>query len=443
MKTAVSNKTIWNVGYPIIFGNLAQTLISLTDTAFLGRVSTIALGASMIAGIYYYVFSTLAWGFAIGIQIIVARRLGEGKLDRIGMVFEHGLAFGLILSCLLFLTQHYCTDLLFRNIIRSPNIYHSAMEYIHYRHYGIIFVCFNFLFRALYIGLSNTKVITFCTTFMAAVNVTLNYVLIFGKWGFPEMGIGGAAIASVCAEISALLFFTIYTITKLPLKTYTLFAFHKFEGWLLKMILNIALPTMLQKLFSFGIWFLFFALIEHLGEGPIAISGIIRSIYMLITIPVFAFGATANTLASKLIGEGRASEVVATSFKTLRLSLICMIPLLLFCIIAPETVLSVYTNNPGLATASIPSLYVICISAIALNFGIIFFETVSGTGNTVYALILEAIILIIYAFAVWLFASVLHTKVEWVWSSEFIYGICLGLISFGYVKFANWQKKRI
>ena len=81
MKTIITNKTIWNIAYPIILGSLAQTLITLTDTAFLGRVSEIALGASAMAGIYYYVFSTLAWGFSIGIQIIVARRLGEGKLN--------------------------------------------------------------------------------------------------------------------------------------------------------------------------------------------------------------------------------------------------------------------------------------------------------------------------------------------------------------------------
>ncbi|MDY4903480.1 MAG: MATE family efflux transporter [Butyricimonas virosa] len=218
MKTIITNQTIWNIAYPIILGSLAQTLITLTDTAFLGRVSEVALGASAMAGIYYYVFSTLAWGFSIGIQIIVARRLGEGKLNRIGVVFEHGLCFVFLLSMTLFLIQRYYSDVLLGASIQSPNIYAAAMEYMSYRHYGIIFVCFNFLFRALYIGLSNTKIIGYSTAAMAIINVIFNYLLIFGKFGFPELGVGGAALASVMAEISACLIFIFYTLLKLPIK---------------------------------------------------------------------------------------------------------------------------------------------------------------------------------------------------------------------------------
>lgn len=211
MRSSIKNKAIWLIAYPIIFGNLAQTLIALTDTAFLGRVSSIALGASMMAGIYYYVYSTLAWGFAIGVQIIVARRLGEGRLERIGVIFEHGLVFVLALSTILFLLQHLFTADILEKIIQSPNIYAAAMEYMDYRHYGIIFVCFNFLFRALYVGLSNTKVISFSTALMAGVNIFLDYVLIFGKWGFPEMGTGGAALASVwCGNFSFVLFYYLH-----------------------------------------------------------------------------------------------------------------------------------------------------------------------------------------------------------------------------------------
>ena len=263
MRSSVKNKIIWTIALPIIFGNLAQTLIALTDTAFLGRVSAVALGASMMAGIYYYIYSTLAWGFAIGIQIIVARRLGEGRLDRIGVIFEHGLFFVLFLSTGLFLIQHYFTNDILARIIQSPNIYAAAVEYMDYRHYGIIFVCFNFLFRSLYIGLSDTKVISFTTAIMAMVNIFLDYVLIFGKWGFPEMGVGGAALASVCAEISATFFFIGYTLVKLPLKTYSLFYFHKLEGWLMKSVLKLAFPTMIQKLLSFGTWFIFFGQYAH------------------------------------------------------------------------------------------------------------------------------------------------------------------------------------
>lgn len=443
MKSSISKKTIWLIAYPIIFGNLAQTLIALTDTAFLGRVSAVALGASMMAGVYYYVYSTLAWGFAIGVQIIVARRLGEGRLERIGVIFEHGLVFVLLLSCGLFLLQHYFTRDILEKIIHSPNIYAAAMEYMDFRHYGIIFVCFNFLFRALYIGLSNTKVISFSTALMAAVNIFLDYTLIFGKWGFPEMGVAGAALASVCAEISAFFFFIVYTLLKLPLKTYMLFYFHRLEGWLMKSILKLALPTMFQKLLSFGTWFIFFALVEHMGELPIAVSGIVRSVYMLIMIPVFAFGATANTLTSRLIGEGRQNEVMPAVFKIIGQGMIAILPVLLCCLLIPSDVLSVYTNEPGLVSASIPSLLVICGASVAMSFGIPLFEAVSGTGNTTYALILETIVLVAYTFSVWFFASYINTRVEWVWTSEFTYGAFIGVVSYFYIKFARWQKKRI
>ncbi|MFR7877450.1 MAG: MATE family efflux transporter [Butyricimonas paravirosa] len=247
MKTIITNKTIWTIAYPIILGSLAQTLITLTDTAFLGRVSEVALGASAMAGIYYYVFSTLAWGFSIGIQIIVARRLGEGKLNRIGVVFEHGLCFVFLLSMSLFLIQRYYSDVLLEPI-QSPNIYAAAMEYMSYRHYGIIFVCFNFLFRALYIGLSNTKIIGYSTAAMATINVIFNYLLIFGKFGFPELGVGGAALASVMAEISACLIFIFYTILKLPIKQYALS--RSTPGWFMLTVENSL--DHVAKLLSFG-----------------------------------------------------------------------------------------------------------------------------------------------------------------------------------------------
>lgn len=145
-------------------------------------------------------------------------------------------------------------------------------------------------------------------------------------------------------------------------------------------------------------------------------------------IPVFAFGATANTLTSRLIGEGKQNEVMPTVFKTIGQGLIAILPVLLCCLFIPHTVLSIYTDDLVLADASIPSLLVICCASIAMSFGIPLFEAVSGTGNTTNALILESVVLIAYTFSVWFFASYISTRVEWVWTSEFTYGTLIGLV---------------
>ena len=86
-----TSRSIIALALPIMAGNLAQTIITFVDTAFLGHLGQVELGAAMMAGLYYYVFSTLAWGFATGIQIIVARRFGENNLPEVGAVFKHGL----------------------------------------------------------------------------------------------------------------------------------------------------------------------------------------------------------------------------------------------------------------------------------------------------------------------------------------------------------------
>lgn len=442
MKAQISNKEIWSIALPIMLGNLAQTIINFTDTAFLGHLGVIALGASMLAGLFYYVFTTIATGFAIGIQIIIARRFGEGNHSRIGVIFEHGSLFVMILGIILFSILYFFSDQLLLWLIDSENLYDASLEYIKYRRYGIIFVCFNFLYRGLYIGISNTKVITLSTIIMALVNIFLDYCLIFGNLGFPEMGIGGAALASFCAEVSAFIFFTIYSYITLRKKDYGMFKIHKLEPELMGRILKIATPTMTQKLFSFSVWFIFFILIEKMGETATGISSIVRSIYMILITPCFAFATTTNTVVSRIIGEGHADQVYSTIFKILKNCLLCTIPIVILVSIFPMQITRIYTDDISLAHLVIPSVYVICFGTIFQGIGNAFFEAVSGTGNTSAALYLEMVILIIYVIFIWAMTH-LTDKVQWVWTAEILYGVLLGVFCIIYMKFAKWDKKKI
>lgn len=442
MKTSISTGEIWRIAVPIMIGNLAQTLITFTDTAFLGHLGVVALGASMMAGMYYFVFTTMAMGLAIGIQIIIARRFGAKEYDKIGSIFQHGAASILIFGLLLFSIMRLFSSPLLDFIIESEGIYAGAMEYINVRQFGIVFVCFNYLFRALYTGLSSTKVITYSTIIMATVNIILDYCLIFGHWGLPEMGIAGAALASLIAEITATTFFFVYTHVKLGKSEYELFKPHGANKELIISIFKIATPTMFQKLFSFSAWFIFFIMVEKMGEEAIGISSIARSVYMILFIPVFGFLATSNTLTSRIIGAGHADEVLKTVFRIIFNCILCCIPLILVCVFYPTAVMSIYTDDMVLAGAAIPSIYVICGAIIFQAMGAVMFEAVSGTGKTNAALWLEFGILLLYIAYIWMLTQ-LTTKVEWVWTCEYLYGGLIGLVSLIYIKFANWKKLKI
>ena len=439
-KSSITSSEIWQISYPIIFGNLAQTIMVFVNTVFIGHVGNIELGAVMLGGIFYLVFTALAQGFAIGVQIIIARQLGAQNYKRIGVVFEHGLLFTAILGATLWAIMHFLSDVLLNFIIDSPNVYEAALQFMQYRHYGIAIVCLNYLFRSLYIGLSNTKIITFTTILMAAVNIFLDYSLIFGNCGLPEMGIRGAGLSSVCAEASALLLFIFHTFVKIPYKEYAIFSFHRIVGPLLKDILKLAFPTMLQRLMSFGLWFVFFAMIEHTGEMPIAISGIVRSVYMLVTIPVFAFSATSNTLTSRLIGAKKQNEIPIVLRQIVKMCLTIVIPLVLICAFIPEYIARIYTDDIVLAQNSVHTIYVVLIATVLMSPAMTYFEFISGTGHTLSALLLEAGVLVIYVVYVYLASSVWCLPVEWIWCTEIIYSLLMYIVSYSYMKFAKWGK---
>ena len=442
MKTKITNREIWSIALPIMLGNMAQTIINFTDTAFLGHLGVVALGASMLTGLFYFVFTTIAAGFAVGIQIIIARRFGEKNYGRIGVIFEHGSLFVLVLGLLLFSILYLFSDKLLLWLIDSPNIYEASLCYIKYRQFGILFVCFNFLFRALYVGISNTKVITYSTIIMAVVNVALDYVLIFGKCGFEQMGVAGAALASLCAELSAFVFFTVYSYITLRKRHFGMFKAYKLEAPLMGSIVRISAPTMVQKLLSFGVWFIFFVLIEKMGETATGISSITRSVYMILVTPCFAFSTTTNTLVSRIIGAGQQDMVFSTINKVIKNCLICTVPLVIIVAIFPVQIASICTSDLSFAQLTIPSILVICGATLFQGIGNAYFEAVSGTANTSAALYLESVVLVVYVIFIWA-ATHLTTRVELVWTVEILYGVLIGLLCFLYMKFARWSNKTI
>ena len=438
-----TNKEIWRVTYPIFLGLLAQNVINVTDTAFLGRVGEVALGAAAMGGLLYICVYTIAFGFSVGSQILIARRNGEGNYRAVGPIMWQGTAFSFGMAVCLLILMYFSAAPLIRLLITSDSIYGATYEFFTWRIWGFLFAFVNVMFRGLYIGITRTKVLTMNADVMALVNVVLDYALVFGELGLPEMGIRGAALASVIAEASSLLFFLLYTYYKVDLKKYGLNRFGQFDLSMVLRILRISCFTMVQYFLAMAIWFVFFMALERLGQRQLAVANIVRSVYVVLLIPVQALSTTANTLVSNLIGAGGSSGVVTVLHKISRMSFLIMVVCVGLCVAFPGSILSVYTNEEALLVESVSALYVVCGAMLIASLANVYFNGISGTGNTQAALVLEVFVQVFYALYIIVVGMVIQAPVDVCFTTEVIYYVLMLGSSLIYLKKAKWQNKKI
>ena len=438
-----TNKEIWHVTYPIFLGLLAQNVINVTDTAFLGRVGEVALGASAMGGLLYICVYTIAFGFSVGSQILIARRNGEGNYRAVGPVMWQGTAFSFGMAVCLLALMYFSAGPLIRLLITSDSIYEATYEFFVWRIWGFLFAFVNVMFRGLYIGITRTKVLTLNAVVMALENVVLDYGLVFGELGLPEMGVRGAALASVIAEASSLVFFLLYTYYKVDLKKYGLNRFGQFDMAMVMRILRISCFTMVQYFLAMAIWFVFFMALERLGQRQLAIANIVRSVYVVLLIPVQALSTSANTLVSNLIGAGGVAGVLTLLHKIARMSFLIMVVCVALCVAFPESILSVYTNEEALWHESVSALYVVCGAMLISSLANVYFNGISGTGNTQAALVLEVCVQVFYALYVVGVGMILQAPVDICFTTEVIYYILMLTFSLIYLKKAKWQNKKI
>lgn len=438
-----SNKHIVKISAPILLSLLAQNIIQVTDTAFLGRVGEVELGASALAGVIYIAIYTLGFGFSMGSQILIGRRNGEGNYTKIGDIVMQGALFLLIPAAILIPLVRYGAVHWLPLAFESKEVAGAVTEYLQWRIFGLVFAFVNLMFRAFYIGTARTKVLTINAVVMALTNVVFDYGLIFGNLGMPEMGMAGAGIASIVAESASTLFLFIYTRKTVDLKKYG-FGRVRFQWSVVKKVLDISVFMMIQYLFSIGTWLLFFLFIEnYMGERSLAVANIVRSFYTIFTIPSHALGAVASTLVSNTIGAGKRDEVLHLVKRIVSISLG-----LILCVVAvasafPRTMIRIYTDNPSLINDTVAPLYVLISSLPIYSIGAVLFNSVSGTGNTRTALMFEIITLVFYVSYMWFVIIYLRSSVAVAWTTEHVYWISLAVFSFVYLKSGRWRAREI
>jgi putative MATE family efflux protein len=423
-------REIWKLSYPLMLGSVAINIVNLINTAFLGRVSEAALGASAVAGVFYFALVFISSAICIGAQIIIARKAGEQKVHETGDVIDNAFMISTGLAVLLFACLVFISPLLFRILITSEEVYRESVNYLLFRSPGIFFSLYAFVFRSFYTGIGQTRIISIGIAIMAAVNILLDYALIFGNLGFPEMGIKGAGIASSVAELFSVSFFLFYSLKFLPREKFGHFRFRGPDKAVIKEILTLSLPMLFQNMISLGAWFLFFVVIEKTGEHPLAISNILRSVYMLLMTPIWGYSASATTLVSNLAGQDKKSEIPSLLRKIITISVVSAAVMVSVNIAAPRWLLSLFTNEAALIGDSLPLLPVLTLAMLLFSIAVIFLSTVAGLGDTRMALLIEVVSISSYMIYIFLVTFVFRLGLDWIWASEWLYWILLGGLSY-------------
>ncbi|HCW06981.1 MAG TPA: hypothetical protein DGG95_06410 [Cytophagales bacterium] len=434
-------KQILGMAMPISLAILVPQINFITNNIFLGGLGEQALASAGITGVYYLIFAVIGNGLNNGLQTLIARKAGENKPNEIGHLFFHGVWISIAIAFLGILLTYTIAPIILRATIHNNAIYELVMGFNLRRIWGLPFLYLYVMRNALLVGTNQTKLLIWGTLAETVVNIFLDYSLIYGQFGFPAMGFNGAAYASIIAEAAGLLVIFIVIHFKGINRKFALFENWKIDWQTIQHVLFKSSPLILQYAISIITWEFFYILIEHHGDRALAVSNAMRNIFGIFGVFSWAFAATTNTMVSNIIGQQKPEEVLPLIRRIVRLSFACCATLVLLLNIAPAFFLSFYGQNELFISEAFDVIRIISIALLMMSFSSIWLNAVTGTGNTIVNLTIEAITLVFYIIYAYLTLETWNLPITWGWGSELVYWMGMFSMSFWYMRSERWRRK--
>lgn len=443
LQVAISTKQILKIALPISLALMVPQFNFIINNVFLGHLSEQALATASITGVYYLIFTGIGFGLNNGLQALISRRAGENRPEEIGKIFNLGVLISLLIAAAGIFITYFVAPIILKASIHSERTYTMSVEFLHIRIWGLPFLYIYQMRNALLVGTNQSKYLVTGTLAEAIANVFFDYTLIFGKWGFPGLGFNGAAIASIISEFVGM--FVIYLVIsrKGISKRFALLKNIHWDKENAKSILNMSGPLIFQSAISIISWIFFYILIEHHGKTSLAVSNTMRNLFGFFGFFVWAFGATANSMVSNVIGQGKKENVMQLIIKIMKISMSIAILMCLLLNLYPAVYLSIYGQDESFIKEAIPILRLITFVMVLMSVTSVWLNSVTGTGNSRVTFLIELSAIIFYCIYVYLVLEVYWLSIFWGWMSEVLYWTIMLSLSFWYMKSGKWKTKII
>lgn len=419
MLSADRRRTIMALALPIVGGMTSQNILNLIDTAMVGALGPAALAAVGIGGFANFMAIAAITGLSSGVQAIAARRTGEGRHEVSAWALNGGLLLALAIGLPLSIFMFFATPTFFPYLIDDPAVIPIGSEYLQMRLIGMIAVGMNFSFRGYWNGVNRSGLYMRTLLLMHAVNVVLNYGLIFGNLGLPEMGAAGAGLGTTISLYigTAYYFFLGFKHARpngfmhgLPSRA------------VIANMLRVSFPASVQQLFFAAGLTMMYWIIGQIGTLELAAASVLVNIMLVAILPGIALGLTAASLAGQALGRGDAADARQWGWDVVKVGVTALALLGLPMALFPDAILSLFLHDPAtLDLARLP----LQITGIAIAFdgvGLILMNALHGVGATSWAMRVSLFMQwIVFMPLAYLVGPVLGWGLLAVWIAQFSY----------------------
>ena len=434
-------KNILRVALRAIAGLSSQMVVSLVDTAMVGRLdeATYALAAMGIGVLATWALISFFSSLATGIHVIVARKYGQADYISCGITLNNSILIALVIGIIVAAVGVFFANPIAHLFAADPIVGDYASDYIFYRFLGIPFFLISVSYRGFFFGISKTKIFMISGVITNLLNVIFNYMLIYGELGFPRMGLAGAGLGSTFATLFDPMFYLFIILLPSYRKRFQNFKNLKIDKNIISAIFKISLPVSFQNVFILIGFLSFIAIIGLIGTVEQAATQAIISTLFMSFLPCFGFGIAVQTLVGNNLGAGKYNLAKIYGFETAKVATVYTAILGIIFILIPQYVLLIVTNNQSIIEMAKPALRIAGFTQLFYGVGIVLANGLQAAGRTMYVMKGEVIAnLLIFVPLSYFLGVYLGLGFTWAWLALPVYIIAYTTMM--YIKFnsGNW-----
>lgn len=431
---------ILKLAIPVSAGTFMHFLVVLTDNFFLSQTSDVALNGAGNAGVLYITLGMIGQGFASMGQILIARRVGEGRGYEAINILRTGMAIILGVGICLVGLVHLLLIGGFSEVFKDAATGEVFRAFMSVRRWGLLPSFLNMMLIAYFMGTARSRILMWAMIITGSVNIIGDAALISGRWGLPAMGATGAAWASLFAETMGL---TVLIGNVLWRHGKELAESVWMKAAALRNWVRLALPMILQLTLTLGTWSMFFFLVEQVGVMELKVSHIARNFFMLAFVVSQGVQQTTRTFISGLLGEKRGDELVPVMRRLILVNACGIVLLSHGGVLYPAQLTAPFFDDTAGWEAAQRTLPVIFSAMMMYSLSSVLLSSVQGSGNTTAALVIEVSALVGYT-AVSILLTLVYPQPVWrIWWVEWVYFSLIGTGCLIFLTRWDWRSKEV